>query len=51
MKINELHQEINILKEYKGEDCLNSNNNKNYYSFLTQNNNDNRNKNKKDQKK
>ena len=52
MKINELHQEINILKEYKGEDCLNNNdNNKNYYSFLTQNNKDNKNKNKKDQNK
>jgi len=52
MKINELHQEINILKEYKGEDCLNNNdNNKNYYSFLTQNNKDNKNRNKKDQNK
>ena len=36
-KINELHKEINILKEYKG-DFLNSNNNQ--YSFFTQNNND-----------
>ena len=45
MKINELHQEIKILKEYKGVDFLNSNNN-NHYSFLTQNNNNNDNNNK-----
>ena len=43
MKINELHQEINILKEYKGADFLYSNNN--YNSFFTQNNNDNNNNN------
>ena len=43
MKINELHKEINMLKEYKG-DYINSN----HYSFLT--NNDNNKKFKKAQK-
>ena len=43
MKINELHQEINILKESRG-DYINNNN---HYSFLTQNNNETKNKIKK----
>ena len=50
MKINELHQEIKLLKEYKGVDFLYSNNN-NQYSFLTQMNTDNNNQNKQDYKK
>jgi hypothetical protein len=41
MKINELHQEINVLKEYKGDFLNSNNNNNNHYSFLTQNNNEN----------
>ena len=43
MKINELHQEINILKEYRGDFISNNN----QYSFLTQNNNETKNKIKK----